>query len=65
MTPNEREKLMRLLTAIISAQDDVSWLNCKTNPNPGDEQLQELIAIRNGYRNKILALFNKVSNPTK
>ena len=56
---DEREELMRLLTALISAQDDVSRMSDRGGPASDRERL-ERIAVRNEYRNKILELFDGI-----
>jgi len=55
---NEREELMRLLTALISAQDDVSRMSDRGGPQ-SERERQERIVVRNEYRNKILAFFDE------
>jgi len=56
---NEREELMRLLTALISAQDDVSRMSDRGGPS-AERERRERIAVRNEYRNKILAFFDGI-----
>lgn len=59
MPNNEHHELMQLLTALISAQDDVSRMSDRGGPE--SERLRlERIAVRNGFRNKILALFDRI-----
>jgi len=56
---DERHELMQLLTALISAQDDVSQMSDRGGPE-NERICLERIAARNGIRNDILALFDKV-----
>ena len=56
---DEREELMRLLTALISAQDDVSRMSDRGGPESDRERLERII-VRNEYRNRILAFFDEL-----
>ena len=59
MPNNEHHKLMQLLTTLISAQDDVSRMSDRGGPENERLRLERIVA-RNGIRNDILALFDKV-----
>ena len=59
MDNTRREELMQLLTSLIIAQESVSRVSDRTGPT-GDKLRRERIAARNGIKDEILALFDKV-----
>ena len=56
---DKRHELMQLLTALISAQDDVSRMSDQGGPASDRERLERIV-VRNEIRDDILALFDKV-----